>query len=154
MPNASANGVDQFREFIQATFGIQHDDSKLDILRDVLQERKIATQVPSDAGYLALLERSQAEQEAVARRITISETYFFRVPEQFEALMRTALPERIRSLDRRPIRILCCGCSSGEEPYTIAMLVADRKPSLAGAEIEITALDLNPAALELARGGT
>jgi chemotaxis protein methyltransferase CheR len=154
MANATANGVEQFREWIHATFGIQHDDSKLDIIRDVLQERKLATEAVSDAEYLAILELSHEEQEAVARRITISETYFFRVPEQFEALMRTALPERNHSLDRRQVRVLCCGCSSGEEPYTIAMLVADRRQSLAGLEIEITAVDLNPAVLELAKRGT
>lgn len=152
MASPTANGVDQFRQFIYATFGIQHDDSKLDILRDVLQDRKLATEIASDGEYLDFLRHSLAEQEAVARRITVSETYFFRVPEQFEALLGTALPERIRS-ERGTVRVLCCGCSSGEEPYTIAMLAADRRMNLAGAEIEITGIDLNPTALEVAKRG-
>src|ERR1700749_1908806 len=103
MVNTTANGVDRFRQFIYVTFGIQHDDSKLDILRDVMQERKLATEVSADTDYLTFLSHSLGEQEAVARRITISETYFFRLPDQFEALMRTALPERIHSLNRRTV---------------------------------------------------
>ncbi|MGH9647295.1 MAG: CheR family methyltransferase [Bryobacteraceae bacterium] len=153
MDSPSANGVEQFRQFIQATFGIQHDESKLSLLRDALQDRKLATEISSDSEYLGLLRTSPAEQEAVVRRITISETYFFRVPEQFEALMRTALPDLFGPLGKRTIRVLCCGCSSGEEPYTIAMLANDRRQNLAGAEIQITAIDLNPAVLELAKRG-
>lgn len=138
---------------IHGVFGIQHDDSKMDILCDVMQERQRSTGIASDSAYIEFLRRSPGEQEAVARRITISETYFFRIPEQFDALMRTVLPERMRSLDRRSIRILSCGCSSGEEAYTIAMLIADRRAQFPAVEFEITGVDLNPNVVEIARAG-
>jgi chemotaxis protein methyltransferase CheR len=151
--SGSVDVVERFRAFVQNTFGIEHDESKLDILWEVLRERQRITGIASDPEYLEYLRHSSTEQEAVVRRITISETYFFRIPEQFAALENMVLPEIMKSPLKRTIRILSCGCASGEEPYTIAMLVADRENVFAGWSIEITGIDLNSAVLETARSG-
>lgn len=152
MHDAHDRTVEQLRQFVQSTFGIQFDDSKLDILSDVLQERQEATKSASQRQYLEVLQSSHAEQEFVARRITISETYFFRAPEQFNALMRTVVPNLAEN-GRRSIRVLSCGCASGEEPYTIAMLATEYANDFPELSFEITGIDLNPAALELAERG-
>ena len=67
---------------------------------------------------------------AAARRVTVQETYFFRNPPQMEALRRRVLPELLRrSAGRdRPLTIWSAGCSTGEEPYTLAMLLLELSP--------------------------
>lgn len=154
MGSPNARDVQRFREFVHATFGIQHDDSKMDILSDVLRDRQQQTGIRSEAEYVDFLEHSLSEQARVAGRITIPETYFFRVPEQFTALFNTVLPQWERIANRRSVRILSCGCASGEEAYTIAMLFEENADRFRDWKIEIVGVDLNPAVLEAALRAT
>ena len=153
MHETQDRAVEQLRQFVQSTFGIQFDDSKMDILSDVLQERQEATRSGSHRQYLEVLQSSRVEQDHVARLITVSETYFFRAPEQFSALMRTVIPRLAAEDKRRTVRLLSCGCASGEEPYTMAMLANEYATDFPELSFEITGIDLNPASLEVAERG-
>lgn len=95
------------------------------------------------------------ELEVLASHLTVGETYFFRDPETFAALEQQVLPELIRRRREtmRRIRIWCVGCSSGEEPYSIAMTLAGLLPDLERWNISILATDVNPHALSKARDG-
>ena len=63
---------------------------------------------------------------ALARELTVGETYFFRNNEQFRALAEVVLPERLR-IERSPrvLRVLSAGCSSGEEPYSMGIVASE-----------------------------
>lgn len=91
----------------------------------------------------------RAEIGEIARIITVGESYFFRSSDQLEQLMRHALPDRIAAAAAtRPVRLLSAGCSSGQEPYCLAMLIEEYgiiHPT------EIDACDVDPAALDDAR---
>ena len=105
------------------------------------------------AGYLALLEESEAEWAALESEITIGETFFFRYAEQFAALRRTILPERIAARgDERRLRIWSAGCSTGPETYSVGIvlheLLGERLPEW---RIGLTGTDINRDVLAVAR---
>jgi chemotaxis protein methyltransferase CheR len=145
--------LENFRTTVGLRLGLRFDDSKLDELADVLRRRMGATNSPDVDSYLCLLGTSLPELRAVVGHLTIPETYFFRIPDHFRVLQELVLPERIqvRSATRQ-LNILSAGCASGDEPYTIAMLVKDRA-ELAGWQVTICGIDVNPAAIDKGRNG-
>jgi chemotaxis protein methyltransferase CheR len=152
-PAASGN-AERFRAAISQRLGLHFDDAKLGFLSEVLQRRVEKLKCSSDA-YLWTLEEEPSKDEfgPLALELTVPETYFFRNIEQFHALAYVALPERM-SVQKRPkvLRLLSAGCASGEEAYSIAIMIAETivDPSW---DIVIRAVDLNPAALEKAALG-
>jgi len=93
--------------------------------------------------------------ETMASYLTVGETYFFREPGSFESLVQEIIPEIIRTRQggERHLRIWSAGCASGEEPYTIAILLYRMRESLRGWELSILATDISPPALAKARTG-
>jgi len=97
---------------------------------------------------------AQAALETFIASLTVPETYFFRNRPQFEALEQTILPELIaRRREVRRLRIWSAGCASGEEPYSLAMLLRRLLPDLAAWDVLILATDLNRSLLEKAQRG-
>ncbi len=98
---------------------------------------------------------SHNEIELLAGHLTVGETYFFRNQASFDALAEHVLPELVRSRrgGEQRIRIWSAGCSSGEEAYSIAMLLDKRFPDLKDWSITILATDINPHALKKASKG-
>ncbi len=106
--------------------------------------------------YTLLAEQTDGglEMERLVNAVTINETYFFRDAAQFDALSTTVLPQLIeRRRMLRTLRVWSAGCSSGEEPYSIAMLLRDMLPDVDEWSITILATDVNTAALDRARQG-
>jgi two-component system CheB/CheR fusion protein len=107
------------------------------------------------ARYAALLRESATEPDLLARDILINVTQFFRDPKAFELLEQTVLPALVRDHDADlPIRVWTAGCSTGEETYSIAMLLreqiaASRRPL----KLQIIASDVDADALATAREG-
>lgn len=86
--------------------------------------------------------------------LTINETYFWREPETFEALEHSILPELLRSREgEKRIRIWSAGCSTGEEPYSIAIALHRTIPQIQDWNITILATDINPRIVQRARAG-
>ena len=93
--------------------------------------------------------------EVLATSLTVGETHFFRVTPQIDALRHVVLPDLIahHRIDRR-LRVWSAGCSTGEEAYTLAMLLCEQLPGQEQDwDIQLVATDLNRAALDLARLG-
>src|SRR5437667_950010 len=86
--------------------------------------------------------------------LTTNETSFFRDARAFEMIARSILPALVahRSAERS-LTIWCAACSSGQEPYSLAMLLREHHPSLAGWKIEIVASDISREMLRRARAG-
>ena len=153
IPLIDRSALERFRGAVAHRFGLQVDDTRLAFLGEVLARRLEATsQAPGS--YLALLERPEAwnaELRALAQELTVCETYFFRASDQLRAFAEVAVPSRLaaRAASRR-LHVLSAGCASGEEPYSLAILLAHLDP---GWQVSIRAVDVNPAALQKAARG-
>jgi two-component system CheB/CheR fusion protein len=105
--------------------------------------------------YVRFLEKNPAEVQALFQDVLILVTRFFRDPEAFEVLRSTAFPRILdEHKDDGPIRVWIAGCSTGEEAYSVAMLLleflGDRESSL---PIQVFATDVSESAVEQARNG-
>jgi chemotaxis protein methyltransferase CheR len=95
-----------------------------------------------------------AVKDQVVDAMTTNETSFFRDNHPFEALRKSILPGLIeRRAATRSLRIWSAACSTGQEPYSLAMMLKDSFPILGGWKVEIVATDLSPSVLEKARLG-
>jgi chemotaxis protein methyltransferase CheR len=150
MSRASLHELERFRAVISRQIGLWFEDSKFGFLSEVLRRR--LEELGRGNDYIGDLERqpSQGEFAALARELTVGETFFFRNIAQFQALAEVALPDRT-SQQRTPklLRLLSAGCSSGEEAYSMAIVARETIADLSW-KIEIRAVDLNPNALEKA----
>ena len=118
-----------------------------------LRRRMVATQVADMQQYVALVEQDPAELEQLGRDILISVTAFFRDASAFDALKKVIHP-MVEQVDKGPLRIWVAGCATGEEAYSIALLVAESKRVLdSEAVVQVFATDIDEEALEIARRG-
>ncbi len=144
--------VEQFRAVITRHLGLHFDDTKLDHLADVLRHRLNAVGTSGFEAYIESLTHASVgsdELRALAELLTIGETFFFRNADHFRAFAETVLPARIRACSQeKRLRILSLGCSSGEEPYSLATVVREALPDLADWDVQIIGVDINPAMLK------
>lgn len=99
---------------------------------------------------------SKEQLQVLASHLTIGETYFFRDPQTFQALAGTILPDLIRARrgGEQRLRIWSAACCSGEEPYSLAILLHQVLPDLSEWQVTITATDINARFLHKAAVGT
>src|SRR4029077_13947221 len=112
----------RFAELIEERLGLQYSGSSLGELQATLTARMRALQCRSFDAYFKRLESDVSMHEELrelAAMLTIGETYFFRIPEQLKVFCEVAIPRLMQRDPDRPIRILCAGCSTGEEPYPL-----------------------------------
>jgi chemotaxis protein methyltransferase CheR len=148
---AESQTIEHFREVITRRLGLLFDDTRLGFLGEVLHRRSSATGLPAES-YVAELELRAGREElgSLAEALTVGETYFFRNNDQFRAFSEVAVPQRRRAnAQTRTLRILSAGCASGEEPYTLAILLR-RLIEEGGWQVSLRAVDANPAALRKA----
>ena len=107
------------------------------------------------AKFLAEGAEGSAEMELLTGQLTIGETYFFRDEDQFAAIRDVILPDILqRNRATNELRIWSAGCSTGAEPYSLAILLADEMaPQIAGWKVSIYASDLNRSFLAQAAAG-
>lgn len=136
--------------------GLAFDDSRRESLAYSLAERMRAVGANDVSAYLDLAGApGSAERQALLDEVTIQETHFFRNPPQMVALRNHVLPELVRAaaVRSRRLRIWSAGCSTGEEPYTVAMMLTELLPSMQGWDVEVLATDVSQRALAAARAG-
>lgn len=134
--------TERFRELVAQHLGLHFEDDRLDFLAQVLARRSAhsGTEV-----YLNQLEGGGPEVAVLASELTVGETYFFRHYAQMRAFAETALPARLTA-GQRSLRIVSAGCASGEEAYSLAILVREQLgPSF---PVEVRGYDVNGAALQ------
>lgn len=112
-----------FQRFIFDAAGISLSPAKKALVSGRLAKRLQARQLQSFSDYFKLLKSGDAgEVQMAVDLLTTNETYFFREPKHFELLRALAQAHRGRG---QPMRVWSAACSSGEEPYSIAMVLAD-----------------------------
>ncbi len=148
----------RFEELIARTIGIRISRRDRSTVVDAITARTRALGLPGPEQYLAMLSgsgpRASSEWHDLARIITNGESYFFRDQGQMGLLRRVILPDLIES--RRPhrsLKIWSAGCSTGEEAYSLAIILTELIPDHASWHLEIRGTDINPGALEKARRG-
>ena len=150
----------KIRDLVYRISGIYHSEEKLYLLSSRCARRMAALGVASPSEYLEHLTtrgNRTAELRLLLNEITIGETYMFRHPAQLDALRNVILPQILQTkgvLGLKRLRFWCAGCSTGEEPHTLAMFLLEEKDKLlAGWTFDILATDLNDDSLEAARSG-
>ena len=150
----------KIRDLIYRISGIYHAEQKLYLLVSSCNRRMLACAAATPSEYLERLTirpGSDDETRLLLNEITIGETYMFRHPAQLEALHSVILPQIMQckgALGIKRLRIWSAGCSTGEEPYTLAMfLLEEKEKQLAGWNVDILATDLNSNSLDTARAG-
>lgn len=149
---------DLFRRFC----GIIHDETGLSFgessrffLEKRIETRMAARQAPSALDYLHLLlydSDRDKEWDALITVVTTNETYFMREERQLRCFQRDILPPLAEAAATRRVRIWSAGCSSGEEAYTIAILLRE-VPGFPASGVEIVATDINTRVLARAKEG-
>ena len=152
--NITTRDFRRFQALVQGEAGIYLSDQKRALLVGRLAPRLRALELPSFAAYY---ERVWSDREELVRMIDAlctNETHFFREPKQFAFLEQQVLPAWQAAADAgeraKRVRVWSAGCSTGEEPYSIAMSLAWHLP---GWSVEILASDLSTKVLERAAAG-
>jgi chemotaxis protein methyltransferase CheR len=152
----SGNEFKRLGEFIHAEYGIKMPASKKTMLEARLQKRLRTLGIDSFKQYLEyLFSPTGVETELVnmVNEVTTNKTDFFREPAHFDYLVETALPDLVHTYGsgmRRPLAIWSAGCSTGEEPYTLAMVLSEYAEKVSGFRFSILATDLSSEVLEKA----
>jgi chemotaxis protein methyltransferase CheR len=147
----------RLRNLVHQEAGIWLSQAKTALLVGRLSKRLRHHGLKSFKQYYDLVANSPEERVQMLDTLTTNETRFFREPQHFELLKSVIFPkwaeEAATGRRGRKIRVLSAGCSTGQEPYSLAMVLLDRFPAASGWEIEIIATDLSTRALEIARTG-
>lgn len=146
---------DRVRRLVRTEAGIVLDDGKEYLVEARLGPVARQEGLPSVSALVAQLGPAQGRLHArVVDAMTTNETIFFRDVEPFEVLRKEILPELIaaRRASRR-LHIWCGASSTGQEPYSIAMTIAEHFPELASWTVEIRATDISEEVLAKARAG-
>jgi chemotaxis protein methyltransferase CheR len=144
--------------FIEEGYGIRMPPTKKALLESRLAQRVRALALPSFSAYCdhVLSGRDRAELVQLVDRVTTNKTDFFREDRHFELLVREALPALAHAhgagVDRE-LRLWSAGCSTGEEPYTLAMVLAEAAERTPSKRFEILATDLSSRVLHHAQEG-
>jgi chemotaxis protein methyltransferase CheR len=147
------------RDFIHERFGLYFEESQKASLRSRLAGRLASLDLPSFEDYYLYLRFGPQRAEELAHvisHLTNNETYFFRESAQLQVfadhVLRSLKERKAGSGDRR-LRVLSAGCSTGEEPYSLAMILYDSGQFFWNWDVQVVGLDVDPLALEKARRG-
>ncbi|NIQ96663.1 MAG: protein-glutamate O-methyltransferase CheR [Desulfuromonadales bacterium] len=146
------------RDFVYQHCGLHFSEDNKYLLEKRLGKRLQAHRLKSFKDYYYFLRYNQKKEQELAEVInalTTNETYFFREDYQLKTFVNEIIPEVVARRQRegsRKLRVWSAGCSSGEEAYTIAMLLLE-KPELAGWDIDIIGTDISQRVLGIARSG-
>ena len=143
-------------DLIQERFGLSFAGVRRDILVSRVRPRLKALRLPALLDYYHFLRchpDRESEFDRLACQLTNNETYFFREPHHFQIIAKHVVQALGDALRTRPLRVLSAGCSSGEEPYSLAIALYEAGLELRGISWEIDACDLNRDRIARAREG-
>lgn len=142
---------ERFFRFLQARIGLDVESVGTSMVERALRQRCVEVQARDLDDYWLCLQQSADEQQALIEAVIVPETWFFRYPDSFTALLSLANKRRAELAGSRPLRLLSLPCSTGEEPYSIAMALLDGgiDPTL----FQVDGMDISPGSIAKARHG-
>jgi chemotaxis protein methyltransferase CheR len=145
-PHLSAASFSAIRELIFSVAGIAMTDEKEELVKSRLAKRLRALKISGYEEYLARIQTDRVELSNMVDVLTTNKTSFFREQQHFDYLLEHVFPTWKAA--RTPRRVWSAGCSSGEEPYTLGMLLREHLPQL---DVRILATDLSTRVLARAK---
>lgn len=152
----SGRDFSRLSAFIYEEAGIRLGPEKRTMLEARLRRRLRSLSLDSYRGYCDYLFTPEGRREEIIAFldvVTTNKTDFFREPGHFMFLAEQALPEMAARAEGRPVLVWSAGCSSGEEPYTLAMVLSEYAETHSGFRFRILATDLSTQVLEKAQLG-
>jgi len=149
----------ELRDLIYEKIGIHILDEKIYFLKKRVEKRieELGIDSPSEyIKYLRYMDHTGKEFQNLTNSITINETYFFRNFPVLQAFAEHCLPEVLqRNMEKKQkeLRILSAGCSSGEEPYTLSIILHEMVDDLRNINAKIVGIDIDESALKKAKRG-
>lgn len=145
------DGFVSLKRFIEQTLAIRCSNYKEDYIRRRLLSRMRSTGTESYEDYLAYLRSNPGELENLRNALTINVTEFFRDNDVYDSMKKDLLPALFSQ--RKRLRIWCAGCSTGEEPYSLAMILTDMRVQNPEISAQIFATDIDTVVLAKAQEG-
>jgi chemotaxis protein methyltransferase WspC len=139
----------RFFDFLKERIGLDVTSVGTAIIERAVRQRTTLSQAANAEEYWQLLQGSRDEQQALIEAVIVPETWFFRYPESFATLGKLALKRLGELNNMRALRILSLPCSTGEEPYSIAMALLDA--GLKPHQFKVDGMDVSPLSVEKAR---
>ncbi|MFC3939793.1 chemotaxis protein CheR [Pseudomonas gingeri NCPPB 3146 = LMG 5327] len=141
----------RFFDFLKERIGLDVASVGPAIIERAVRQRCSQLQAATADEYWSRLQGSADEQQALIEAVIVPETWFFRYPESFSTLARLAHELLVQRRGMRALKILSLPCSTGEEPYSIAMSLLDA--GLAPHQFKVDGMDVSPLSVERARRG-
>ncbi len=151
MTTTKDDGFSLLKRFIEQTLRIQCSNYKEDYIKRRLLSRMRSTSTTTYEEYLKYLHEHPPELENLRNALTINVTEFFRDADVYDLIRKEVLPALFRG--RKTIRIWCAGCSTGEEPYSLAMILSDLMAADKTLSGQIFATDIDEVVLKKAKDG-
>jgi chemotaxis protein methyltransferase CheR len=151
--------LEKLTDLIRGRTGLSVSDTKredvIQAFKNLLVTHRL-TGLPALFNSLNMLPVTNALWQELIDIITVGETYFFRNPDQFAALRSEVLPALVharRASGHKYLRVWCAGCATGEEPYSLAIMLHELLPDFQAWQIMLLATDINVTSLERAKRG-
>ena len=139
----------RFFDFLKERIGLDVTSVGPAIIERAVRQRSMASKALTADEYWHILQGSQEEQQALIEAVIVPETWFFRYPESFVTLAKLAARRLADLNNMRALRILSLPCSTGEEPYSIAMALLDA--GLKPHQFKVEGMDVSPLSVEKAK---
>jgi chemotaxis protein methyltransferase CheR len=155
-PSLTDHELSEIAALVEKRSGILFDETRLRFFSTRVREHLQVKKLARGAELLRILKTSNVEYEALLEQLLTQETSFFRYPHVFQAMESKVLPElHVKKFWENPrtLRLWCAGCSTGEEPYSIALTVADALDFAEAWNIHLLATDISRRALQHAERG-
>ena len=143
--------IEHIERLLKSRIGLDAESVGRSVIERAVRQRMSALGQQNLEGYWTTLGGSPREQQALVEAVVVPETWFFRYPESFNALASLAQERHAHLHGARPLRLISLPCSSGEEPYSIAMTLLDA--GFTAEQFQIDALDVSDKVLDQARQG-
>lgn len=153
-PALTSEELTRLSAFVYRRTGMLFEEKKRYYIDRRVADRMTVTGSSSFADYYGLLRDNESEAQELINSFTVNETYFYREEHQLRCLSRSLLPQVVRN--RRPgdlVRILSMPCSTGEEPYSIALWLLENWAMVDVYNIEIIGSDIDTDAIAAALEG-
>jgi len=142
-----------FQELITEGCGFVFGSERTKALENALHKRMQQQNITDLPAYLQKVRQQADELTALIELLTVNETYFMREPNHLHLLAEKLIPELLARNPLRKLQIMCAGCSTGEEAYSMAMLLQERFGKEAGRLFSITGVDIDSSVLAAASDG-